>query len=165
MLFGSSAGAGFLTGTYVWSVRFHRFILQPTISAVAANHMTFKESHRQVSRAQHRLRNGAARGNCLRRNGIPRSLFFVKEDSPTPKTTKTAPGKLQRLLYVVCPPASGWREQFCIDVGFPVSAAASICFHGAIGNVRIFRVADGLSIYGDHPPFRQNKLIGSSKGL
>lgn len=104
-----------------------------------------------------------ARGNCLRRNRIPRSLFFIKEDSPTPKTTKTAPGKLQRLIYVVCPPASGWREQFCIDVGFPVSAAASICLHGAIGDVRIFRVADGLSIYGDHPPFGQNKLIGSSQ--
>ena len=73
--------AGSLAGTDVGPMGFRCFVLQPTISAAAGNHMTFEESHEQVTRTRDRLRNGAGPGERSRQRKLPHQLFFVKKDT------------------------------------------------------------------------------------
>ena len=66
------------------------FLRKPTaVSAVAGNHTAFKESRRQVSRTQNRLRKGAGpRQKASGKKGIHAPLFFVNKDLPPAPATK-----------------------------------------------------------------------------
>lgn len=65
------------------------FILRPVVSAVAGNHMASKESRRQVSRTQNRLRKGAGpRQKASGKKGIHAPLFFVNKGLPPAPATK-----------------------------------------------------------------------------
>lgn len=66
------------------------FLRKPTaVSAVAGSHTAFKESRRQVSRTQNRLRKGAGpRQKASGKKGIHAPLFFVNKDLPPAPATK-----------------------------------------------------------------------------
>ena len=87
------AATGFLAETCAgsfYTTAHIGFLRKPTaVSAVAGNHMAFKESRRQVSRTQNRLRKGAGpRQKASGKKGIHAPLFFVNKDLPPAPATK-----------------------------------------------------------------------------